>query len=249
MQDARSVSNSPDTCVGQGGFCFSKDRRRVSFGPANSIQWSVAFRDLFVSRVFKLGEMDGLKDLLINGWLTTIAFKEFPNVPQQLIWTWLIFHLPLFQGTGNSVLNSPCVFSLIGSVLFCAQGHWGWLTLRKSSNSRLFPAHSLIGERAPWWWEPCQCVQGSTLPCVTAGHLHGAPKAPGDASLEGTELSWWNSSSCVSGDRESGWQGRTGQLSQHLYPASRGQWEERWKKHEVTKWFHENIIIMVPGWF
>lgn len=116
MQDARSVSNSPDTCVGQGGFCFSKDRRRVSFGPANSIQWSVAFRDLFVSRVFKLGEMDGLKDLLINGWLTTIAFKEFPNVPQQLIWTWLIFHLPLFQGTGNSVLNSPCVFSLTGSV-------------------------------------------------------------------------------------------------------------------------------------
>lgn len=79
MQDARSVSSSPDTCVGLGR------QEESSFSLANSMQESVTFRDIFsISSVFRLGEVDGLKDLLINGQVATTAFKEFPNVPQQL---------------------------------------------------------------------------------------------------------------------------------------------------------------------
>lgn len=56
-----------------------------SFSLANSMQESVTFRDIFfISSVFILGEVDGLKDLLISGQVAATAFKEFPNVPQQL---------------------------------------------------------------------------------------------------------------------------------------------------------------------
>lgn len=90
------------------------------------MQESVTFRGIFsISSVFRLGEVDGLKDLLISGQVATTAFKEFPNSSAAEVNS-AHFHLPLFQGIGDLFSIVPvCVFSLIRSVLFCAQGSWG----------------------------------------------------------------------------------------------------------------------------